>query len=157
MSDKTRATHEFIRGEYWVRSPDYLRDVRRAYESHRAIVHQLLEWLNSGNSITATEPGSAKLIDETSSTGPTITGLTITGPMRDAPLCDQPCSRCGSTDIYRRWYRAGEVIIDDHRMRFDSTEWVDRSRQWEHRVLKECVISKCRVCGYQWDSDPQSV
>ena len=68
--------------------------------------------------------------------------------------CSATCGKCGGTDICRKFWRAGE---DTHGQmpcdRWPTTEWVDRSDRYVKPARKECIVHRCRVCGYQWDSD----
>jgi len=71
------------------------------------------------------------------------------------PPCSASCAKCGSDDIYRRYYDAGKDTNGPSPKRdLKSTEWVDRSDAWVQPAIKDCIVHVCRCCGYQWDSDP---
>ncbi len=66
-----------------------------------------------------------------------------------------PCSKCGGSDIYRRFFPKGEDTngIAPNRKGV-STKWVDRKDAYYQKALKDCIVHKCRCCGYSWDADP---
>ena len=75
---------------------------------------------------------------------------------RTSPLpCSVPCSKCGSEDIYRRFYAEGEDTNGANPNRGGkSTDLVNRDDAWVQPAKKDCLTNVCRCCGYRWDSEP---
>ena len=67
--------------------------------------------------------------------------------------CDLPCQKCGSTDIYRRYYKEGQDTNpgSSPNKGDKTTEFVNRKDDWVQPALTECLIHHCRCCGYRWD------
>lgn len=73
--------------------------------------------------------------------------------------CLIPCSKCGSTDIYRRFFEKGQdthTAIGPNR-NGHSSPWVDRSDSWVQRASRDVIVHTCRCCGWTWDGDPMGV
>jgi len=70
--------------------------------------------------------------------------------------CNKPCPKCGSVDIYRRFFRAGNdtMLGIGSKTNVLSSEWVDRHAMFHQPALKDVITHYCRCCGYGWDSDP---
>lgn len=68
------------------------------------------------------------------------------------PPCDQPCPKCGSTDIRRAFMLGGEKID----LRY-SERYKRRINEFVHisgggaEALKDHIAHRCRVCGYDWE------
>lgn len=65
---------------------------------------------------------------------------------------DTDCMKCGSPDVYRRYYAEGAKIEWSALTPCDgrSSEYVSRERRnWVAK--KECVVHTCRCCGFYWD------
>lgn len=68
---------------------------------------------------------------------------------------EQPCIKCGSSDIYRKYFKVGQNTNFLGSRNFeDSNEWVDRTYEWAQPAKKECICHHCRSCHYTWESDP---
>jgi hypothetical protein len=73
--------------------------------------------------------------------------------MTKLPPCSIPCPKCGASDISRRHLMPN----DNAQLGLSggpgrSSDFVDRSMNWKHPVLLECISHSCRVCGYYWDT-----
>jgi hypothetical protein len=71
--------------------------------------------------------------------------------------CDERCCKCGSADVHRRFFEKGKDtngVAPNRDGR--STEWVDRREAYVQRALKDCIVHRCRCCGFTWDADPLS-
>jgi hypothetical protein len=70
--------------------------------------------------------------------------------------CEQPCEKCCSADIHRRYFRAGEDTnrVSGASNQRISTHFVDRSIM--QPAFQECIVHICRCCGYSWDTAPAS-
>jgi hypothetical protein len=69
--------------------------------------------------------------------------------------CSVPCSKCGSEDIYRRFYAEGENTNGYGPSREGkSTDFVNRDDAWLQPAKRDCLTNACRCCGYRWDAEP---
>lgn len=69
--------------------------------------------------------------------------------------CESSCSKCGSNNIHIRFFIKGQDTNGLCPNRKDpSTEWANREDAYFQPALKDCIVHKCRTCGYSWDSDP---
>jgi hypothetical protein len=66
--------------------------------------------------------------------------------------CDEPCHKCGSSDIHRMFHAKGDRV--EHRFggRSKSTKFVDRSHSCYGIAKRDCLAHHCRCCQYSWDT-----
>lgn len=64
--------------------------------------------------------------------------------------CNLPCEKCGNEDIYRKFFKEGENVLDRGKQ---SSEFVDRGNNWKWPAKKDCIVHTCRCCGHSWDSE----
>lgn len=79
------------------------------------------------------------------------------GSEKNAPQkpCEAPCPKCGSRDIHRMFFEAGQKTEPTwlRSLPIKSSEWVDRD-DLDFPAKKDCIVHRCHCCSFSWDSDP---
>lgn len=64
--------------------------------------------------------------------------------------CEAPCAKCGSQDINRRFYTAGDRIAVMYGKPTPKSVYVKWTSTRQGKVLAECINHHCRTCQYAW-------
>lgn len=68
--------------------------------------------------------------------------------------CNELCHKCGSDDIFRKFYRNGEKIdSDDYGVCYNK---YSQGQCHQYKVYRDNIDNKCRCCQYRWQSLPLS-
>lgn len=97
----------------------------------------------------------------------------VTDPMYPKP-CETPCPKCGSMDVERAYFEAGDCIKKNEAWRYtvwSRLDWLEsnlvacrkagstdhyhdaRLADW-FEALDSLIIHRCRVCRYEWATPP---
>lgn len=69
--------------------------------------------------------------------------------------CDFTCPKCGSLNVHRRYWVEGQDTNGPIPNRDGkTTDFVDRSDPWVQPAKEDCIVHRCRCCGYTWDTAP---
>ncbi|WP_250538753.1 hypothetical protein [Caballeronia sp. INML3B] len=68
--------------------------------------------------------------------------------------CDLPCTKCGSTDVMRRFWPKGEQRqakkYDGFMSRFVSVSC------WSATAQRDHIVHHCRCCQFEWSTPPMT-
>lgn len=76
----------------------------------------------------------------------------MTAPSRELP-CNLPCSKCGSVDIYRRFYAKGNYMKSDTYGKAPS-RYAGGLGTYHWTATRDHLQHYCRCCGYTWETLP---
>ena len=69
--------------------------------------------------------------------------------------CKQTCSKCGSGDVYHKFYDKGSNIDSGLDYVRDPSEYIEYNG-YTHIAKKDLIYHYCRGCTYKWQTDPLS-
>lgn len=81
-----------------------------------------------------------------------------TAPIAQGPVdvnvrpCDEPCEKCGATDIYRRFIAKGGEVPHEGYDRCASKYGTGQCHSW--KATRDHVNHHCRCCGFVWQTPP---
>jgi hypothetical protein len=81
-----------------------------------------------------------------------------TAPIAQGPVdvnvrpCDEPCKKCGATDIYRRFIAKGGEVPHEGYDKCASKYGAGQGYSWT--ATRDHLNHHCRCCGFAWQTLP---
>lgn len=72
----------------------------------------------------------------------------------DVKPCDEPCGKCGSADISRRFFAKGDAMKTNTYDKRPSKYAGGQCYSW--LATKDHLHNHCRCCGYEWQRLPMA-
>jgi FtsZ-binding cell division protein ZapB len=67
--------------------------------------------------------------------------------------CNEPCAKCRSNDIYRKFYAIGDIRETEFSCK-RVPKFADKISSFRFRATEDHIIHHCRCCQYTWETEP---